>query len=68
MILFFADGYEDREVLAIGEDNDEFHKQPGITTTNGWCALGYYAKEYVNLPQNTELTAYCKLHYPEYFI
>ena len=68
MTISFDDGYESHKVLAIGKDDDKYHKQPGITTKTGWCALGYYAEKYANIPQNADLTRLCKSLYPEYFI
>lgn len=68
MNLLLDDGYQQQSVIAVGYDNDKLHKQPGITTEAGWCSLSYYAKQYADYETNVKLTAYCKLHYPEYFI
>ena len=68
MTMLIDDGYQQHEVVAVGYDDDDLQKQPGITTKNGWCSLGYYITQYASYETNTELTAYCKLYYPEYFI
>lgn len=66
--MIFDDGYEPRPVIFVSLDNDELHKQVGITTETGWCSLGYFISQYSTYPTNAELLEYCKINYPEYFI
>lgn len=66
--MTFYDNHSTHEVLNIGTDDDAYHRDTGICTLTGWCSLTYYVAQYATSKSNQELTAYCTLHYPEYFI